>query len=218
MDPTKRKTFYIVIAILFIATILFFLSGKFLITTGEFLVMDEEPLRSDAVVVLNSGVELFPRLIEAGALYKMGLARKVIVNGNRKTNILRELEKKGFKSCCPWYEDSIRILFLMGVPREDVLAVSAEDAYDTVSEAEIVGEVILQKGFSCIIIATSKYHTRRARFIWSKMYGERLTIYSVSAKTDPYDSKGWWKEGRQIRWVLAEYGGWVYDWWKMLRD
>ncbi len=38
----------------------------------------------------------------------------------------------------------------------------------------------------------------------------------VSAQTDPYDPDHWWKDGRQIRWVLAEYGGWVYYWWQTM--
>jgi hypothetical protein len=36
----------------------------------------------------------------------------------------------------------------------------------------------------------------------------------VSAKTDPYDPGGWWKDGRQIRWLMTEYGAWIYYYWK----
>jgi len=34
--------------------------------------------------------------------------------------------------------------------------------------------------------------------------------------TDPYDPGSWWRNGRQIRWVMAEYGAWIYYWWKTL--
>jgi Fe-S oxidoreductase len=51
---------------------------------------------------------------------------------------LRGLEKVGFQSCCPWYEDATRILSLLGVPRDKVIYISAEDAYETVTEAETV--------------------------------------------------------------------------------
>jgi uncharacterized SAM-binding protein YcdF (DUF218 family) len=156
---------------------------------GEFLVLDEEPVHSDAVIVLCTGVEYYPRLIEAAELYRRGFARKVVINGNRKTDVLRSLEEKGFQKCCPWYEESLRILSLLGVPKDQVICINAEDAYDTVSEADIVGKEILLEEFTKIIITTSKF-------------------------TDPYNPKGWWKEGRQIRWVLAEYGAWIYYWWK----
>ncbi len=214
MSSIKHKALYFGIALLFIALFLYLSSSMIMTRLGGFLVLDEEPVPSDAVVVLCSGVEYYPRLIEAAELFRKGFARKVVINGNRKTDVLRSLEEKGFERCCPWYEESLRILSMFGVPKDQVICISAEDAYDTVSEAEIVGREILQKEFTKIIITTSKFHTRRARFIWNKRFGDTLSICSVSAKTDPYNPKGWWKEGRQIRWVLAEYGAWIYYWWK----
>jgi len=208
-----RLLFFILI-ILLIAIFLYLFSGTILCGLGRFLVFDEDSVPSDAVVVLNTGVEYSPRLIEAARLFRDGFARKVVINGNRKTDVLRGLEKRGFKKCCTWYEDSLRILSLFGVSRDKVVYISAEDAYDTVTEAEAVGKELLKKGFTRIIITTSKYHTRRARYIWKKMYGGKLAICSVSAKTDPYDPRGWWRQGRQVRWVLAEYGAWVYYYWK----
>ena len=76
-----------------------------------------------------------------------------------------------------------------------------------------MGNVLLGMGIKSVIITTSKSHTRRAKFIWSKMFEGRLSVCSVSAKTDPYDPGCWWREGRQIRWVLAEYGAWLYYYW-----
>ena len=122
--------------LLMFAAVLYLSSGIILPLIGEFLVVDEPPVKSDAVVVLNTGLEFYPRLIQAADLYRQGMAGKVVVNGNRKSDALRELEIKGFKRCCPWYEDTIRILELLGVSRKDVITISVEDAYDTVSEAK----------------------------------------------------------------------------------
>ncbi len=189
-------------------------SGPLLTSLGEWLVLNDEPAGSDAIVVLNTGVELYPRLVEAARLYHEGYARKVVINGNRKTDAFRDLEARGFKPCCPWYEDTVRILGVLGVPKGNVVTVSAEDAYDTVSEAKAVGRELLQRGYRNIIITTSKSHTRRAAFIWKNMFAGQLTIKAIPARTDPYDTAGWWKNGRQIRWVLSEYGAWAYYWWK----
>ena len=183
---------------------------------GEFLIHDDVPVKSDAAVILNTGIEYYPRLVEAAAIYNKGLAKKIVINGNRKTDSLRELEAMGFKSCCSWYEDSVRILEMLGVPGYDVIPVSAEDVYDTVSEAEAVGREVVQQGYKRIILITSKYHTMRARHIWKKMYEGKLKVTSVSAKTDPFDPDSWWNHGRQIRWVLAEYGAWIFYYWQKL--
>jgi uncharacterized SAM-binding protein YcdF (DUF218 family) len=205
------------VTVVFILVILLYAgSGRLLHGLGGFLVYDEEPVFSDAIVVLATGVEYYPRLIEAAGLYNKGLAGIIIINGNRKTDVLRDLEAKGFKSCCPWYEDSIRILALNGVSREKVVSISAEDAYETTTEAQIVGENILRMGYKSIILVTSKYHTRRASYIWTRMYREKLNVCTVSAKTDPYDPGGWWRDGRQVRWLMAEYGAWIYYYWKKM--
>lgn len=197
---------------------LFLFSGNILRGLGRFVVYDETPVPSDAVIVLNTGVEYYPRLVEAADLYQKGLVKRVVINGNRKTDSLRELERKGFTRCCPWYENSLRILSLFGVPRSKVTCISAEDAYDTVSEAKVVGREVLGQGLRSVLITTSKYHTKRARFIWREMYDGKLSIRTVAAKTDPYDPNGWWRDGRQIRWVMAEYGAWFYYWWKNMGD
>jgi len=195
---------------------LYCLSRPVLTLAGRWLVMDEKPSRSDAVVVLYTGVDYYPRLIQAATLYTEGYAPKVVINGNRKTDVLRGLEERGFEPCCPWYEDDVRILGILGVPREAVLPISAEDAYDTVSEAEAVGMDLVRLGYRKVIVTTSKSHTRRAAFIWEHLYDGQWTVCVVAARTDPYDPAGWWKEGRQIRWVLAEYGAWLYYLWKKI--
>lgn len=191
-------------------------SGPLLGAVGNFLITDDSPVLSDAIVVLFTGVDYYPRLIEAARLYKEGIAPKIVIDGDRKTDALRGLEKRGFHPCCPWYEDSLRVLTLLGVPRGDVMPIAAPDAYDTVSEAKAVGSELVSSGFKRIILTTSKFHSRRAHFIWSRMYEDKLAVISVAAKSDPFDAGGWWKSGRQIRWVLSEYGAWVYYGWKTM--
>lgn len=209
-----RRLVYAAAIVLLVTALVYFFLGALLATLGGFLVVDDKPLRSQAVVVLSSGIEYTPRLIEAAQLFREGYAEKVVINGNRKTEALRALEKKGFSRCCPWYEDSLRILSLLGVPRDRVVTLSAEDAYDTVSEAEIVGKGLIDGGITRINIVTSKYHTRRARYIWQRGFPDRFSIRMVAARTDPYTPGAWWKDGRQIRWLLAEYGAWIYYFWK----
>ncbi len=205
----------IILIVIFISGVIIYLSSEWALKgIGAFLVRDETPVHSDAVVVLSTGMAYYPRLIEAAELYNRGIVRTIVVNGNRKTDVLRELEAKGLEPCCGWCEGTLRILALFNVPREKVICVSAEDIYDTVSEATLVGNELIQRGFKDIIVTTSKSHTKRAGYIWESIFKDRLSVVLVSAKTDPYNPSGWWKTGRQVRWVLAEYGAWLYFWWK----
>ena len=182
---------------------------------GRFLVSDDRTTAADAAVVLTTGVDYYPRLIEGAALYREGRVARVVIDGNRKSDVLRRLEAQGFVPTAPWQEDSLRILELLGVPRADVLAISAEDAYDTVSESRLVAPALHAAGIRSILVTTSKSHTRRSGYIWRRLHGDALTVATVAAREDPYDPDGWWRNGRQIRWVLQEYGAWLYLHWKL---
>jgi uncharacterized SAM-binding protein YcdF (DUF218 family) len=210
----KKK--YIILGLVGLLGLIVLFHPVWLSLAGRFPVLDEPRKKSDLAVVLNTGVEIYPRLMAAAELYRQEWVGGVAVNGNRKSDTLREMERMGLRPCCPWYEDHLRILALLGVPRTRVVVIAAEDAYDTVSEAERVGRRLLATGTKSILLVTSKYHTRRAGFIWKRLYGDRLAIRVVAAKNDPFTTEGWWRDGRQIRWLLAEYGAWGFYWWKRL--
>jgi uncharacterized SAM-binding protein YcdF (DUF218 family) len=209
-----RKIFLAVLAFAFLVVI----HEKILTGIGSLLVVEDIPSKASAAVVLNTGVDIYPRLIEAADLYKQEKAKKVVINGNRKTDILRSLENNGYNPPCKWYAEELSVLTNQGVSKDDIIAISAEDAYDTISEAKIVGETLINNGMSNIIITTSKFHSRRARHIWSKMYQGKLRIYIAPAQNDPFNPETWWKKGRQIRWVLSEYGAWLYYYWITIFD
>ena len=215
--PSIIKRMAILIPACFLSIlVLAFFSGPILTRIGEIPVLDETPIDADAVVVLYTGVDYYPRLIEAARVYNAGFAKTVVINGNRKTDVLRAIEKMGFSPSCHWAEDYVRILELNGVSRADILAISAEDVFDTISEAKVVGSALLAKNIHTIILTTSKFHTRRARHIWQAFFRDEMSVTAVAAKSDPYRPSGWWKEGRQIRWVMAEYGAWGYYLWHAL--
>lgn len=198
--------------------VLFLLSYQQILTEiGHFLVRGDALSRADAIVVLSTEIDYYPRLIEAADLYLQDLAEHVVINGNRKSESLRKLETLGFKPLHPWYSDSIAILKMLGVPEDRVLAISAEDVYDTISEAQYVGNALIQKGFSKVILTTSKFHTRRAGMIWESRYADRIQILVTGAREDPFQPKSWWKDGRQIRQVMSEYGAWIYFFWKKIQ-
>ncbi len=185
---------------------------------GNFLVEEAPIPQADAAVILSTGVEYWPRLMEAAALYREGRVPLIVIDGNRKSDTLRELEAMGFRPAAPWDEDGRRVLEILGVPREKVLSVSAEDVFDTISEAQAVAPVLKEHGLQQLIVVTSKYHTRRAAHIWRNQTSGEFSITTAPARHDPFDPEGWWGSGRQIRWVLAEYGGWLFYYWRRLSE
>jgi uncharacterized SAM-binding protein YcdF (DUF218 family) len=201
-----RKIFLIILVFAFLVVT----HEKMLSGIGSILVVEDIPQKAEAAVVLNTGVDIYPRLIEAADLYRKVKVDRVVINGNRKTDTLRQLESSGYEPPCKWHAEIISVLNHQKVPKDHIVAISAEDAYDTVSEAKIVGATLINNGMSSIIITTSKFHSRRARHIWSKMYDGKLKVFVAPAQSDPFNPEAWWKSGRQVRWVLSEYGAWIY--------
>ena len=94
-----------------------------------------------------------------------------------------------------------------------MIAVSAEDVFDTISEARTIAPVLDDLGYRRLAIVTSKYHTRRAGHIWRYRLSRSSRVHSIAARRDPFDPEAWWRSGQQIRWLLAEYGGWLFYYW-----
>ncbi len=200
---------------------LFFLSFTILLmllirVSGHLIVRADELKVSDASVILYSGAEVYPRIVESAKLYKQGKVNKVILNGNRKLELLKRLEKQGYKRPGSWEDEYVALLIFLGVELDDIIVLDFPDVYDTVSEARAVGDHLLKSGIKDVIITTSKYHTARAGHIWEHLYGDRLGILVTPASEDPFDPSGWWKSGRQIKWVMTEYGSWLFYLWKIL--
>ena len=197
-----------------IAILLYVFRAGWLGYLGRSLVADNLSATADVAVVLSTGVDYLPRLLQAAHLYREKRVNKILINGNRKTDAIRELEKQGFVPACDWPENSLRILEMHGVPREEVWAVSAEDVFDTVSEAQTIKLFLQNNVVNSLIITTSKFHTRRALYIWRKVLGTDNNIYISAAVDDPFDPDSWWQDGRQVKQVMGEYGGMAYYVWK----
>lgn len=181
---------------------------------GRSLIVDNPSATADVAVVLSTGVDYLPRLLQAAQLYRDNRVKKILINGDRKSAAMRELEKQGFVPACKWSEISLQILEMYGVPREQVWAVSAEDVFDTVSEAQTIKPFLQEHGVNSLIITTSKFHTRRALYVWRKVLGSDKNIYISAAVDDLFDPDNWWQNGRQVKQLMGEYGGMAYYVWK----
>jgi uncharacterized SAM-binding protein YcdF (DUF218 family) len=213
--PKSRLLRFFLFFVVFIGIILLF-AEALLTRMGTFLIAPGQPGKADAAVVLATGVDYYPRLMEAARLYRDAVVHTVVINGNRKSEALRELEAQGFTSACAWWENSVRILNILGVPQQAVITISAEDVYDTVSEAMTVGLALQQRhpDLQDLIITTSQFHTRRAGYIWRQTFPHGFKIQTAAAQADPFRADAWWRSGRQVRQLLAEYGAWGYYFWK----
>jgi len=79
---------------------IYLFTAPILTPLANFLVVDDQPEPADAVIVLNTGMGIYERLMEAANLYNQKYADKIFVNGNRKNVVLRELKDMGLQQSC----------------------------------------------------------------------------------------------------------------------
>jgi uncharacterized SAM-binding protein YcdF (DUF218 family) len=204
----------LIITTLIIITALILFRTSWLGYLGQKLIIDNPAEKADVAIVLTTGADYLPRLLQAAKLYRDKRVPRILINGNRKTDAIRKLEQQGFISECKWYENSVQILSMYGVPRNAIWTISAEDVFDSVSEAQVIKPFLTKQNVSKLIITTSKFHTRRSRYVWQKVMGKNYSISTSAAAEDPFDPNNWWNDGRQIKQVMGEYGSMAYYLWK----
>jgi uncharacterized SAM-binding protein YcdF (DUF218 family) len=168
---------------------------------GRYLIEDETPAPADAIVVLAGSIP--DRILEAVALFKDDLAPRIVISRGRVPASMRQLEAMGVHM--PTLAELNRtVATRLDVPPAAITEVGgAEDS--TVDEAEAVLRFALEQGYRSLLIATSKYHSRRASLIYRHLAREQVRIISRPSRYDEFDPEGWWRDRTFRRRVIIEY-------------
>jgi uncharacterized SAM-binding protein YcdF (DUF218 family) len=154
---------------------------------GGFWIVDETPKPSDAIVMLSDDNYQGDRATRAAELYKAGWAPRVIASGRllRSYAGVAELEQHDLES--------------HGVPEGAIVKLPAADR-NTREECTGIGQFASSHGWKRIILVTSNYHTRRARYICSRVMQPGTTLIVSAARDTDYDPDSWWysRQGTKI--------------------
>jgi len=83
----------------------------------------------------------------------------------------------------------------------------------THEEAEVVLDYAQQRGLRSILIVTSAYHSRRALWVFSKVFrdtGIRVGLKAVPPGKESPEPATWWLSARGWRLVPTEYVKMIY--------
>ncbi|MGB6432212.1 MAG: YdcF family protein [Candidatus Acidiferrales bacterium] len=171
---------------------------------GDFWVVEDPIEHSDAIVVLGDDDYSGDRAARAAELYREGWAPVVVASGRmlRPYAGIAELEAHDLEAD--------------GVPQNSVVQF-AHRAENTREEALALRGLLAQRGWHNVVIVTSNYHTRRARFIFSRVLPEDVTAHVASAPDANYDPGGWWYSRQGIKLFSFECVGYLVARWE-LRD
>jgi uncharacterized SAM-binding protein YcdF (DUF218 family) len=88
-------------------------------------------------------------------------------------------------------------------------------ANNTREEADALRELALNRNWHRVLIVTSNYHTRRARYIFSRVFPPQITVALVSAKDSDYDPSSWWESRVSQKIFLLEAAGYLAARWEL---
>jgi len=170
---------------------------------AQTLIVSPAPARADAMLVLAGSSTFNERTRLAAQLFKGGSAPKIILtNDNQESGWSAELDSN------PLFVQRAMIeLRLFGVPEEKIEIVP-ETVSNTREEAARVRAYATNKGLHSILVVTSAYQVRRARWTFEKMFaGSGITVSFASVPPGDQTPRPltWWMHRRGWSMVAGEY-------------
>jgi uncharacterized SAM-binding protein YcdF (DUF218 family) len=167
-------------------------------------VVNDPVTKADAIVILGGNIENRP--FAAAKLFHEGVAPQILYMDVRRS----PAEEMGIIP--PEEEQTRRILLSKNVP-ETAMTALGTDVTNTYDEAQAVRAWIEKSGAKSIIIPTDLFHTRRARWIFSKeLRGTKTEIHVVPVNLVSYRADDWWRHEEGVIAFLNEVIKSVYYW------
>jgi uncharacterized SAM-binding protein YcdF (DUF218 family) len=168
---------------------------------GEGWVVEDTLERSDAILILSDDNFYADRATRASQVYRQGLGAMVVASGRRL---------RPYAGIAELMEHD---LIERGVPKDKILRVP-HDADNTREEAKTLAQVAKERKWRSVIVVTSNYHTRRARYIFSHVFPKDIRIRITGAHDDNFDPERWWEKRISIKELVREMAGMLVAIWE----
>jgi len=184
----KAIGFFTVLAV-FLGAVTFYLAASW-------LVVNDKPVASDAVVLLSGELS---RPLYGADLYKKGYAPVIYVSRPKLYDQIPNLEKLGIhlKRDEEYYKE---ILLKKGVP-ERAIHFYSDRHVSTVEEAESLKKVLGDHPVRLLVV-TSPLHTRRAKAIFEAVM-PNAEIFVVATPYEDFAAQ-WWTDQKSTYYVVLE--------------
>jgi len=192
----------VVISIVALCGLLYLLRGAILSFAGEAWVVDEPLQPADVLIVLSDDNFYADRATKAAQLYREGMAKIVVASGRRL---------RPNAGICELMEHD---LIERGVPKENILRV-VHESDNTREEAQALVRIAAERKWHKIIVVTSNYHTRRARYIFRKVFPQKVEVFVSSARDGDFDPAHWWEKRKSIKELTREVAGMIVAIWEL---
>jgi len=169
---------------------------------AQFWVVDEPAAKSDVLIVLGDDNYRGDRSFHAAELYREGVAPVVVASGRmlRKDASLADVMGHDLES--------------FGVPASSIVKLAHRSA-NTREEAVEVTRLIETRGWRHVMMVTSNYHARRARFIFGRTLPASVSLRVSGARDSEFDPLHWWETRQSQKLFVLELAGYLVARWEL---
>ena len=161
---------------------------------AESWVMDAPAVHADALLLLGDDNFYADRATHAAELIRHGVAPVVVASGRRLRPGagIAELQEHD--------------LIERGVPKDKIIRFP-HDAESTLEESGALARLCSERHFRNVIVVTSNYHARRARYIFHKVFPPAIAVSVAGAHDGDFDPDHWWEKRKSQELFLHEIVG-----------
>ena len=183
---------FLVVIVLF--AVLYWARHPILRFAGESWVIDAPAGHADALLLLGDDNFYADRATHAAELIRHGVAPIVVASGRRlrPSAGIAELQEHD--------------LIERGVPKDKIIRFP-HDADSTLEEAVALARLCSDRHFHSVIVVTSNYHARRARYIFGKVFPPAIAVSVAGAHDGDFDPENWWEKRKSEELFVHEVVG-----------
>ena len=183
---------FLVVIVLF--AVLYWARHPILRFAGESWVIDAPAVHADALLLLGDDNFYADRATHAAELIRRGVAPIVVASGRRlrPSAGIAELQEHD--------------LIERGVPKDKIIRFP-HDADSTLEEAVALARLCSDRHFHSVIVVTSNYHARRARYIFGKVFPPAIAVSVAGAHDGDFDPENWWEKRKSEELFVHEVVG-----------
>ncbi len=169
---------------------------------AESWIVEDSVDKADALIVLGDDNFYADGATRGAQLFREGKAPVIVACGRRlrpNAGIAELMEHD---------------LVERGVPRDKIVRF-AHDGDSTVEEAQALAVLVKGKKWHRVIVVTSNFHTRRARYIFEHVFPPGMEVRMASARDGDFDPEHWWEKRKSIKELTEEFVGMMESVWEL---
>ena len=192
----------VLVSFVILCAFLYLVRRPILRFVGESWIVEDADSKADALIVLSDDNFYADRATRAAELFREGKAPIVVASGRRLRPMagIAELMEHD--------------LVERGVPKDKIVRL-AHDADNTQEEAEALTKLAAQRKWHSVIVVTSNYQTRRARYIFHRVFPQGIEVRVASAHDGDFDPQHWWEKRKSVKRLTMEFAGMAVAIWEL---